>query len=132
LAPSADLPSGYDAPRAKAGRTERSPLGTVTIDGDPWFVAADVCKALEIKNSKDAVSRLDDDEKRLIDKEIFRVGNTDPKTDNRGNKEVTIINESGFYNLVMTSRTPPGRNSIPAPSKARCRASLLLSLTCSS
>ena len=39
---------------------------TVTKDGEPWFVAADVCKALEINNSRDAVARLDDDEKAAV------------------------------------------------------------------
>lgn len=36
---------------------------TVFKDGEPWFVAIDVCKALEIKNGRDAMSRLADDEK---------------------------------------------------------------------
>ena len=31
--------------------------------GDPWFVASDACKCLDLANSRDAVSRLDDDEK---------------------------------------------------------------------
>lgn len=35
---------------------------TITIEGEPWFVAADVCKALEISNPTDAIKRLDDDE----------------------------------------------------------------------
>ena len=35
-------------------------------DGEPWFVAADVCRYLEIKNSRDALSRLDDDEKGVV------------------------------------------------------------------
>ncbi|MBQ9479590.1 MAG: Bro-N domain-containing protein, partial [Selenomonadaceae bacterium] len=36
------------------------------IDGEPWFVAKDVCDALGLTNSRKAVARLDDDEKRLI------------------------------------------------------------------
>ena len=36
---------------------------TTLIDNEPWFVAADVCKALEIGNPRQAVSRLEDDEK---------------------------------------------------------------------
>ena len=35
----------------------------VMIEGEPWFVAKDVCNALEISNSRDALVRLDDDEK---------------------------------------------------------------------
>ncbi len=36
---------------------------SVVKDGEPWFVAVDVCKALEIKNNRDALGRLDDDER---------------------------------------------------------------------
>ena len=39
---------------------------SVLIDGNPWFAAADVCRALDIGNSRQAVSRLDDDEKGVI------------------------------------------------------------------
>ena len=38
-------------------------IRTLTIDGEPWFVAADVCRALEIGNPSMAVERLDDDER---------------------------------------------------------------------
>ena len=37
---------------------------TIEKNGEPWFVAADVCKALEVANSRDAVARLDEDEKK--------------------------------------------------------------------
>lgn len=39
---------------------------SILIDGDPWFVAADVCKALELEKTNRALSRLDDDERVLI------------------------------------------------------------------
>ena len=35
-------------------------------NGEPWFVAVDVCRALEISNSRDALSRLEDDEKMTV------------------------------------------------------------------
>lgn len=41
-------------------------LRTVTIEDEPWFVAADVCRALEIANVSDALKRLDDDEKARL------------------------------------------------------------------
>lgn len=44
--------------------SEFGKVRTTVIDGEPWFVAADVCKALEIGNPSQAVSRLDDDEKQ--------------------------------------------------------------------
>lgn len=71
---------------------------TVTRDGEPWFVAADVCRALEVVNNRDAVSRLDDDEKDVV------------STDTLGGvQSVTIINEAGLYSLVLGSRKPEAR-----------------------
>ena len=67
---------------------------TVLVNGEPWFVASDVCKALEIVNHKDAVSRLDDDEKSGV-----------VLTDPHGREQVTnCINEPGLYTLVLGSR----------------------------
>ena len=67
---------------------------TVTINGEPWFVASDVCKALEINNVSMAISRLDDDEK-----------NTISLTEGiPGNPNKTIVNEPGLYSLVLSSR----------------------------
>lgn len=51
-------------------------------DGEPWFVAADVCRALEIANNRDALTRLEQDEKGVA------------LTDTPGGaQEVTIVNE---------------------------------------
>lgn len=66
---------------------------TVLIDGEPWFVAADVCAVLGIANSRDALSRLDDDEKG--------VGTADTPG---GPQRVAIVNEPGVYGLTWTSR----------------------------
>lgn len=72
---------------------------TNVIDGEVWFVAADVCKALDIQNHKDAVSRLDSDEKGV------------GITDTLGGKQNTIvINESGLYSLILTSRKPEAKS----------------------
>ena len=70
----------------------------VMVDGEPWFVAADVCAALTIGNSRDAVSRLDDDEKG--------VATTDTPS---GQQEMTIISEPGLYSLILTSRKPEAK-----------------------
>ena len=74
---------------------------TVNRDGEPWFVAADVCRVLEIGNPTQALSRLDKDEKdnTLISNE-----------GNRGNPNVTIVNEPGLYTLVLGSRKPEARS----------------------
>ena len=82
-------------------------IRVVIIDGRPWFVAVDVCKALEIKNSRDAVSRLDEDEKKIVDLNMMmsEQGNT-ALISNGGwiKNNVNIINESGLYSLIMRSR----------------------------
>ena len=67
---------------------------TFVIDDIPWFVAVDVCDALDIGNSRQAVTRLDEDEKNTV---IINDGTS-------GNPMKTIINESGLYALILTSR----------------------------
>lgn len=47
-------------------------IRTTLIENEPWFVAVDVCRALEIGNSSQAISRLDADEK-MITNPIFEV-----------------------------------------------------------
>ncbi|WP_025322289.1 BRO-N domain-containing protein [Deferrisoma camini] len=64
-----------------------------------WFVAKDVCDALGIKNHRDAVSRLDEDERE-------GVGITDPLG---GQQVATAVNESGLYALIFRSRKPAAR-----------------------
>ena len=61
--------------------------------GAAWFVGRDVCAALELANPRDAISRLDDDERG--------VATTDTPG---GPQEVAIISESGVYSLTFTSR----------------------------
>lgn len=61
--------------------------------GDPWFVAADVCAVLQLPETHKAVSRLDDDEKDR---------NSIPTPG--GSQSMTVVSESGLYNLVLGSR----------------------------
>ncbi|MCT8972146.1 BRO-N domain-containing protein [Microbaculum marinisediminis] len=68
------------------------------VNGEPWFVLIDVCRALDIKNSRDAASRLDDDEKGVTQ--------TAPP---EGRKNVRIINESGLYSLILRSDKPEAK-----------------------
>ena len=74
-------------------------IRTVTLEGEIWFVAVDVCKALEIKNVSDAVDRLDDDEKNtiVINESIA------------GNPNKVIVSEAGLYRLIFTSRKPDAK-----------------------
>ena len=69
---------------------------TVMKDGEPWFVAADVCKALELDQVSNAVRKLDEDEKTLISVKGIWNG--------VGNPNVRVVNEPGLYSLVLSSR----------------------------
>ena len=73
-------------------------LRTVRINGEPWFVAADVCKALEIGNPTDALRRLDEDERTLVS--IEGASNGLP---------VNAVNEPGLYVLILGSRKPEAK-----------------------
>lgn len=64
-----------------------------TCDGGPWFVAADVAKVLEHRDAATAVRGLDAEEK----------GTHNLRTPG-GYQTVTVINASGLYSLIMTSR----------------------------
>ena len=76
---------------------------TVIKEGEPWFVAKDVCSVLELTNNRDAVSRLDCEDKS----EVSIAG-----TSSNGvtqSRTLTIINESGLYSLILTSRKPEAK-----------------------
>lgn len=73
-------------------------IRAIEKDGEPWFVAADVCRALELGNSRQALTRLDDDEKGVI-------SNDTPG----GKQEMNIVNEPGLYSLVLGSRKPEAK-----------------------
>lgn len=62
------------------------------VNNEPWFVAKDVCEVLDIKNSRDAVSRLDEDEKASVG-----------ISDGSQIRNMSVVNESGLYQLVFSS-----------------------------
>lgn len=67
-------------------------------DGDPWFVAADVCAVLGVKNHRDSLMHLDDDEKGVVLNDTLG-----------GKQQVSVVNESGLYALVLRSRKPEAK-----------------------
>ena len=76
---------------------------TMTIDGEPWFVAVDVCRALEIGNPTMALGRLEEDEKMTLN-------STEGHSGQRGGAQImNVINESGLYSLVLGSRKPEAK-----------------------
>lgn len=79
--------------------TQFGEVRSINMNGEPWFVAADVCRVLEIGNSSQALARLDEDEKNTL---ILNEGN-------RGNPNVSIVNEPGLYTLVLGSRKPEAK-----------------------
>ncbi|MCA1971319.1 MAG: hypothetical protein LDL44_00630 [Caenispirillum sp.] len=74
---------------------------TLDIGGAPWFVLVDVCRVLSIRNPSQAASRLDADEKDTLHN---AEGIADPRA-----QSLTIINESGLYSLILTSRKPSAK-----------------------
>lgn len=77
-------------------RCEFGEIRTVEIDGIVWFVAVDVCRALDIMNPTDSIKRLDEDERAR-----FNLGHPYGETN--------IINEPGLYSLVLGSRKPEAK-----------------------
>ncbi|BAZ19033.1 prophage antirepressor (plasmid) [Calothrix sp. NIES-4071] len=68
-----------------------------TADKPEW-IAVDVCAVLDIRNNRDALSRLDEDEKGVAI--IDTPG---------GKQELATVNESGLYSLTLTSRKPQAK-----------------------
>lgn len=70
----------------------------IPVDGELMFVAKDVCDCLEITKHRDAISRLDSDERGSV------------KLDTLGGKQdIAAINEYGLYSLVLSSRKPEAK-----------------------
>ena len=70
-------------------------IRTVSINDEPWFVASDICKALDISNPSVAIARLEEDERSKFN--LGRQG------------EGNIVNEYGLYSLVLASRKPESK-----------------------
>lgn len=68
------------------------------INGEPWWVLADVCKVLEIGNSRMVANRLDEDE--LMSAKLTSGGQK---------REMTVINESGLYAVILRSDKPQAK-----------------------
>ena len=77
---------------------EGNRVRTVQRDGEPWWVLKDVCAVLGIGNSGNVAARLDDDEKGIHT--VDTLG---------GKQDLTIISESGLYNIILLSRKPEAR-----------------------
>lgn len=71
----------------------------VSINGEPWFVATDVCRVLDVTNTTQAMQALDEDERSMFN--IGRQG------------QANVINESGLYTLILRCRDAVKKGSKP-------------------
>ena len=72
---------------------------TIELDGEPWFVGKDVATALGYTNPRDALSK-------RVDAEDKGVANSDTLG---GEQQVAVINESGLYSLILSSKLPKAK-----------------------
>lgn len=84
---------------------ENVSVRTKVIDGEPWFVAKDVCMMLGIQNSRDTLAKVLDDDEAGVATIYTRSSNGVVQ-----NREVGIINESGLYHLIFISRKPEAKS----------------------
>jgi len=84
--------------KAEIFHFQGKPIRVVPTKGEPWFVAADVCKALEIVNPRTAIKCLEQSERDV-----------QPFYTRGGNQNLNIISESGLYKLIMRSDKPQAK-----------------------
>jgi hypothetical protein len=92
--PDRDTEPPFDVPAMEFsfdGKTVRA----VSVDGQNWFYANELCAVLQHSNPREAISSLDDDEKGV------RIADTPG-----GKQKVNVVNEAGLYHLVLMSRMP--------------------------
>lgn len=77
---------------------EGTPIRVQVINNEPWFVAKDVCRVLGIEKYRDAMSRLDEDERGSV--LVDTLG---------GKQQLAASNESGLYHLIFQSRKPEAK-----------------------
>lgn len=70
----------------------------VILDGEPWFVVLDVCRALEIADARDAARRIEAEDR--VKTPVLTAG---------GQQQMWVVNESGLYELVFASNKPEAR-----------------------
>lgn len=69
----------------------------VEIEGEPWFIVKDVCDILGVKNYKNVVARLRENEKKVIN-----VHAVDLNQKKRGSPKLTLVNEPGLYRTIFS------------------------------
>lgn len=85
----------------------KSAIRVIDRNGDPWFVAKDVCDALELTNSRKSLIALDDDEVSSV---TLSYTSSNGVTQGR---EFSLVSESGMFTLVLRCRDAVNKGSIP-------------------
>jgi len=78
---------------------DKHQVRTMTIKGEPWFVAVDACRVLGVGNTTEALRTLSKDEKDI--RKVDTLG---------GSQKTNIISESGLYKLIMRSNKPQAKS----------------------
>ncbi|MFZ7174976.1 Bro-N domain-containing protein [[Pasteurella] aerogenes] len=84
---------------------EQSSIRVIAVNNEPWFVAKDLCDVLGVVNSRDALSKLDEDEKTTV-------GLTDSQA-GKGAQSISLVSESGMYTLILRCRDAVKKGSVP-------------------
>ena len=86
---------------------ESNSIRTFAINNEPWFVAVDICRALNLSSPSMAIANLDDDEKYTLSltEGIEGVG--------KQVQELNLVSESGMYTLILRCREAVKKGSIP-------------------
>ena len=90
--------AGTSLPQVFTFNSSDQQVRSVLINGEPYFVAKDVCDILQLTDTHMTVSRLDEDEK--LTQVIFGSGQ---------NRQMWLVNESGLYHLIFQSRKPEAK-----------------------
>ncbi|MCQ9121591.1 hypothetical protein MUU45_001141 [Rodentibacter pneumotropicus] len=86
---------------------EQNSIRTLSINNEPWFVAADICKAINLSSPSMAIANLDEDEKYTLSltEGIEGIG--------KQVQELNLVSESGMYTLILRCRDAVKKGSIP-------------------
>ena len=80
---------------------EGNEVRTIQRNGEPWWVLKDVCDVLGLSNPSIVADRLDEDERQKVDPKHY--------LGSQSNVPITIISESGLYNVILLSRKPEAK-----------------------
>ena len=83
-----------------------APFRVLVRDGNPWWFASEICSFLDLGNTRQAVTRLDEDERDVISNDVHLDSTFTPGI---GAQSFNIVNEPGLYSLVLGSRKPEAK-----------------------